>query len=117
MAILSVNGVALPAPTKIQTDDEIIWSSNTGRSASGDMIGDVIAEKKTITIKWEYIREDEIKLIKNKLVSGFFPFTFHDNGVDITINSYRGTLSKTHLGNLGDGYYWYESADVKIVQQ
>lgn len=117
MAILSVNGVALPAPTELKIEDEIIWSSNTGRSASGDMIGDVVTEKKTITIKWQYIREEEVKIIKEKLVAGFFPFSFHDDGIDMVISSYRGTLSKEHLGKLGDGYYWYKSASVKIVQK
>lgn len=117
MAILSVNGAALPAPTEIKTDDEIIWSSNTGRSASGSMIGDVVAEKKTVTIKWEYLRENEVAVIKNNLAAGFFPFTFHDDGIDITITSYRGTISKEQLGNLGDGYFWYKSVSVKIVQK
>lgn len=46
MAILTANGVALPAPTVIKIDNEIIWSSNTGRTSSGAMAGDVVAEKK-----------------------------------------------------------------------
>ncbi len=50
MAILTANGVALPAPTVIKIDNEIIWSSNTGRTSSGAMAGDVVAEKKTVTI-------------------------------------------------------------------
>ena len=44
-----------------------------------------------------------MKVIKNILVPGFFPLSFHDDGIDITINSYRGTLSKEHLGYIGDG--------------
>ena len=57
MAILTANGVALPAPTVIKIDNEIIWSSNTGRTSSGTMAGDVVAEKKTITIEWGVLRE------------------------------------------------------------
>ena len=37
MAILTANGVALPAPTVIKIDNEIIWSSNTGRKSNGIM--------------------------------------------------------------------------------
>ena len=48
--ILAVNGQALPAPDSIKVDDEIIWSSSTGRSLDGTMLGDVVAEKKNISI-------------------------------------------------------------------
>ena len=58
-----------------------------------------------------------MKVIKNILVSGFFPLSFHDDGIDITINSYRGTLSKEHLGYIGDGIYWYKSVSVDIIQR
>ena len=51
------------------------------------------------------------------LIAGFFPITFHDDGQDITITSYRGTLSKEVLGDIGDGNYYYRSASVSIIQQ
>lgn len=51
--ILWSGSVTLPAPVEISVNDEIIWSSNTGRLASGEMAGDVIAEKKDVSIKWE----------------------------------------------------------------
>ena len=50
--ILWSGSVTLPAPVEISVNDEIIWSSNTGRLASGEMAGDVIAEKKDVSIKW-----------------------------------------------------------------
>lgn len=117
MAILSVNGVALPAPVSIKVDDEIIWSSNTGRVSDGTMAGDVVTEKKTISIEWGILREDELAKIKNNLIAGFFPFTFHDDGIDVTVSSYRGTISKEQIGLLGDGIFWYKKASVKIIQQ
>mgnify|MGYP000583136728 CR=1 FL=1 len=44
--IIKANGVTLPSPVSISTTDEILWSSNTGRStSSGKMLGDVIAEE------------------------------------------------------------------------
>lgn len=115
--VFTANGVDLPAPISIKVDDEIIWSSNTGRTASGLMTGDVIAKKKTISISWGVMNDTDMKKIKNNLIDGFFPFKFHDAGVDLTINSYRGTISNEHIGELGDGHYWYKSASVKIVQQ
>lgn len=107
----------LPAPVSIKVDDEILWSSSTGRALDGTMLGDVVAEKKTLSVTWGILTETELALIKSKLVAGFFPVTFHDDGADITITTYRGTLSKEQIGRLSDGIFYYRSASVSIVQQ
>lgn len=117
MAILSVNGVALPSPTSIQIDDEIIWSFDSGRDLSGLFSGDVIAQKKTITIGWGVLPEKAVKLIQEKLCAGYFPVTFWDTGQFLTIEAYRGTLSKVALGQIGDGIFYYKSVSCKIVQR
>ena len=117
MAILKAGEVDLPGPVELSIDDEIIWSSNTGRTADATMTGDVLAEKKTMTIKWGILTETEEVLIKINLKSGFFPITFHDDGLDITIPAYRGTLSKVHKGYLDDGIYYYQSVSVSIIEQ
>jgi hypothetical protein len=118
MAILTANGVALPAPVSIKTDDEIIWSSNTGRVANGDMEGDVVKEKKTLTIEWGILQDTEMEKIENNVIAGYFPLIFDGGGgAGFTIESYRGTLSAEHIGDLDDGIYWYRKATVKIVQK
>lgn len=115
--ILEADGMELPAPVSIKVDDEILWSSSTGRALDGTMLGDVVAEKKTLSVTWGILTETELALIKSKLVAGFFPVTFHDDGADITITTYRGTLSKEQIGRLSDGIFYYRSASVSIVQQ
>lgn len=115
--ILWSGSTVLPTPTSLTVSDELIWSSDTGRTLSATMMGDVIAEKKTVSIRWEYITEDDIKTIKSVMINGFFPFSFHDDGVDLTIESYRGTLSKEHLGDIGDGNYYYKTATVDVIQR
>ncbi len=117
MSILSVGGVELPSPTSIQVDDEIIWSSDAGRDLSGLYAGDVVAQKKTVTVNWGILTEEEVVLLQQKLVAGYFPLTFRDAGGSITIESYRGTLSKVALGVIGDGIYYFKSASCKIVQR
>lgn len=114
--ILWSGSITLPAPVEISVNDEIIWSSNTGRVASGEMAGDVIAEKKDVSIKWGILEESELKVIKQVMIAGFFPISFRDDGVDLTITTYRGTLTKEQLGWLG-GTYFYKSASVSIVQK
>lgn len=115
--ILWSGNTDLPAPVSLSIGDEIIWSSSTGRSASGYMIGDVVAEKKTLNIEWAFLTEEEVALIKSVMVAGFFPFSFRDDGLNLTIESYRGTLSKEVLGYIGDGYYWYRRVKVTVIQR
>lgn len=116
-AVLMSGTVVLPAPVELSIDDELIWSSDTGRTMNGLMIGDVIAEKKNLKISWGILTEAQLVLIKNHLTAGFFPLTFHDDGMDITIECYRGTLSKSAIGRLGDGIYYYRSASVSLIER
>lgn len=115
--ILWSGSMTLPAPVSISVNDEIIWTSDTGRTLSGLMVGDVVAEKKNISIKWGILTETEVQLIKNVLTKGFFPISFRDDGMDITIEAYRGTLTKEQLGYIGDGIFYYKSATVDIIQR
>lgn len=66
--IIWSGSTTLPAPTSLSVNDEIIWSSDTGRTLSGRMVGDPVAQKKTVSLKWEYLTEAEEKIIKNTLV-------------------------------------------------
>ncbi len=107
----------LPAPVSFSVDDEIIWSQDTGRTLAGEMVGDPVAEKKKVSVEWAYLPETEVSQIKSRLIAGFFPVTFRDDGVDVTIETYRGTMSKEILGNIGDGNFWYRSVKVNLVQR
>ena len=116
-SILSVRGQELPSPVSISVNDEIIWTSDTGRTLSGLMVGDVVAEKKNLSIKWGVLTETEMLLIKNSLSAGFYPVTFHDDGIELTMSSYRSTLTKEQIGYLSDGIFYYRSASVSIIER
>ncbi len=83
----------------------------------GMMVGEVVAEKKTISLKWQFLTETEMLKIKNNMTGGFFTFTFHDDGVDMTIDVYRGTLAKERLPDVGDGIVRYRSVSVDVIQR
>ena len=70
-----------------------------GRTLAGYMVGDPVAEKKTISIKWGYYGII-VSIDKKYFGSGYFPFSFHDDGIDVTLQSYRGTLSKEQLARI-----------------
>lgn len=115
--ILRAGDIVLPAPVSMSVNDEIIWSSDTGRLMDGMMAGEVVAEKKTVSIKWGVMPESDIVLIKSGIITGFFPITFRDDGIDMTITTYRGTMSKEQIGRLGDGIFWYRSASVDLIER
>ena len=117
MFTLKCGSVTLPSPVKMTVNDEIIWSSETGRVLDGTMMGDVVAEKKNLGIEWGWLTEEEAALIKNNLLAGFFPITFRDYGTDITISAYRGAISKDVAGYIGDGVFYYRSVTVDIIQR
>lgn len=115
--ILWSGSITLPSPVQITVNDEIIWSEHTGRAVSGEMIGDIVAEKKNLNIKWGVLTESELALIKQVMVAGFFPVSFRDDGIELTIKTYRGTMTKEQLGYIGDGIFYYKSASVNIIQK
>lgn len=116
--ILKANGVILPSPTEISSTNEIIWSSNTGRSTtSGKMLGDVIAEKSTFSIKWSMLTKEEQQLIVDNMKSGFYPVSFIFDDETITLTTYRGTISSQMLGYIGDGKFYYKSVACDIIEQ
>ena len=117
MAFLTINGTAVPCPVSLSVGNEIIWSANTGRTDSGQMVGDVIAEKMTLSINWGVLTDAEYKRIKDNIRAGFFTVKFHEACEDVTIRAYRGTLTGEQLGYVGDGTFYYRSASCQIIQQ
>lgn len=115
--VFKANNVTLPSPTAVSINDEIIWTAETGRLYNGTMFGSVIAQKKTVSLTWEYLTAAEMLLIKNNCVGGFFPFTFTDDGTTQTIQVYRGTLAKERLAPTGDGVVRYKKVTVDLIEQ
>lgn len=115
-ATISAGGAVLPSPVELSVSGEIIWSANTGRTASGRMVGDVIAEKETLDIQWGILTASELSLIRSKLTSGFFPVTVTVDGTATTLTYYRGSLTATILGTYG-GVTYYRDVSVTIIEQ
>ena len=112
MSEITVNGVAIASPVSISNSDEIIWSSGTGRSANGQMSGDVIANKKTIQISWGILTQDEYNAIRN-IPSGFFNAVVQGQ----SIRAYRSTISGSCLGTFSDGVTYYNDVSTSFIEQ
>lgn len=110
------NGMTLPSPDSITVSDEIVWSANTGRSASGQMLGDAVADKKTFAITWGVLTRAELETVRSALQSGFHPFTMEEDGAVTTVQAYRGTVSALLLGSFG-GVTYYRDVTVTVIQR
>ncbi len=115
-ATIKANGVTLPSPTEIGTGEEIIWSANTGRSTTGLMIGDVVAEKRTFQISWGVLTAAEYESIRTNLRSGFNTFMLTADDVMVSLTAYRGTISGTMLGTRG-GVTFYKDVTASVIEQ
>ena len=113
---VTANGTALPSPVEITAGEEIIWSADTGRAASGAMVGTVVAEKRTLAIRWGVLTAAQYETIRGAVVSGFIPFTITIDGAASTMTVYRGTITGDLLGTFG-GTTYYKSASVTVIQQ
>ena len=116
MAFLTAGGVEMPCPVEIKLNNEIIWSANTGRSSTGTMVGDVVAEKQTVEITWGILTGSQARRIKQYMVTGFFDIEINLDET-ISFTGYRSTLSLQFLGILSDGISYYKSVTVSLIEQ
>ncbi len=90
MQLLEINGYTPVPPDKdgFSVTENKIWSKNTGRTASGLMVGDIVTRKYSLAIKWTDIREYDVAGIDRAInPKAFFPVTF--------INQRGETLTRT----------------------
>ena len=63
---------------ELTVTDNIIWSKNTGRVASGDMEGDIIAKKIKLNIVLAPLDDKEAVAFAAAIEPPFFPITFRN---------------------------------------
>lgn len=113
--IIRAGGVTLPSPIEISRGNEIIWGENTGRSTTGSMIGDIIAEKETLSIKWGVITQAEFNLIKSALNAGFFSFTLILGSESLSYTSYRSNITSEIISAGSETFY--KNVTVQVIEQ
>ena len=111
--ILKINNVTLPTPVSFEESREPIWSNNTGRVASGKMVGDIIAYKKTYNVAWGILTKKEYETIRDATKASFFNVTIVDNNATTTLTMYSSALSKSNMTI--DGYY--NNVSVNLIEQ
>ncbi|MCD8381552.1 MAG: hypothetical protein LUC30_01335 [Clostridiales bacterium] len=119
---LTINGVAMPDPALegLSISQEKIWSSDTGRSSSGKMLGTIVAIKTTVKIKWPVLTMAQAKVIEAAVSdedNPFVPMKYTDmTGETVTKTVYFGTPSYTVYSG-ADDLQWVKDVEVEGIEQ
>ena len=117
---LTINGIAMPDPALegVTIATEKVWSANTGRTASGTMVGSVIARKTTIKIKWPVLTRAQAALIEQAVnAADFVPVSYLDMGGNrVTKTVYFSTPTYT-LYSWANGLELVKNVSVEGIEQ
>ncbi len=117
---LIINNVTMPTPklNGLTITREKIWSSNTGRAANGETIGDIVAIKYKIQISWPPLSREEVAVIDAAITPAFFPVTFLDPVTNAakTIICYAGTPTYP-VYSYYQGVKTYSGVNVNLVEK
>lgn len=117
--MIYINNILMPSPKSMDIKKEPIWSKNTSRTASGDMVGDIIAYKYNIDIVWPTLSASDVKKIENSITqSAFFNVGFIDPATNIltTKSFYAGTPTYP-VYSYANGLKTYSGMSVTFIQQ
>ena len=91
---IKVGGVEMPPIKKLSITREPIWAKNTGRSANGTMVGDVVAYKTKLQITFVPLSDNQAAVLSAATRPAFFNVEFHDpeDNKKKTLRMYAGSL-------------------------
>ena len=117
---LIIGGVTMPTLklNGLTITKEKIWSKNTGRAASGEMVGDLIATKYTLKCAWPPLTRQQATIIDKAIKPAFFNVTFTDPGTDsrVTKKFYAGSLAYS-VYSYYKGVKTYQGVAVDLIEK
>lgn len=117
-----INGITVATPKQggITVTDEPIWASNTGRSSTGKMIGDIVAWKTTVAVSWPPLSFNDAKRIRDAVQNAgpFFNIQYYDFSASQMVSKtvYAGNMPRT-LYSLADKYQRYKDITITFIEQ
>lgn len=80
---ITINGWQIPIPdiNGFKRTKNKLWSSNTGRTSSGRMVGDIKAIKYTLEFAWSKLTDTQLQELEAAIgTAAFFPVEFPEEG-------------------------------------
>lgn len=117
---LYINNVQMPTPALkgVVISREPVWSAASGRTASGKMVGTIVARKTTLKLKWPPLTMAQAATLQQALESAdFFNVRFTDaGGVTRSLTMYAGTPSFAQYSWV-EGVQYVVDAAVDLIEQ
>lgn len=116
--MLKINNVQVPEPKSITFTKEKIWSSNTGRTTDGTMVGDIIAIKTKMQITFPPLSGAQAAQLDEAVSPAFISVYFKDPRLNAytTKTFYAGTPSYP-VYSYAKGLPEYVGVAVDLIEQ
>lgn len=117
MAILKINGVAIPDPSKFSVDIMDI-DDETTRNAKGDLIRNRIAVKRKLKCQWPPCGNTEMSIILKAVKDVFFTVEYPDpmEGTRLTKTFYVGDRQMP-IYSVIDGEVLWEDLSMNFIER
>jgi len=118
VAMVTLNGVALPNPSDIEVGKFNL--TKAGRSASGLMNMEIIARKRSVTLKYSHLSEPDLRVIMDQLDSKIFhqlecPDPQGDGGAR-SMTVYAGDLAFKPWRTV-NGVWWWRDVTIPLIER
>lgn len=88
MAVLTVNGAAVKAPSELKVMLTEVGSGGV-RSASGALVTDVVAVKRRLSLRWAHLTPAELGALLGELGGAYFTAVYPDPGSGMRTAQFR----------------------------
>lgn len=112
-----IDGIQVRTPTSLKVSPFQITKAE--RNAAGDMVMDIIADKRRLDVEYALIKDTEMKQILDLLGTGpFHAVTYPDpqNGEEHTVTVYRGDIG-TQVGQQIAGTRYWQDVSLALIQR
>lgn len=123
MALLLVNGIAVPDPSEMKWGKQDVSIPDSGRTLDGRMHKGKVAEKIKIELKWPSTTPDVVHEILSAFNHEYFNVTYFDPlaGDTVTKEFYTGDMSAPvrwwcERDNSGRVQKWYTEVAFNIIE-
>lgn len=116
---LYIGGAVMPTPSGVVRLTDKIWSESTGRSASGKMLGGMVAEKKKLNLSWKCLTFEQAEVLRSAISGTEFidlSMTGYDGAVE-AYTGYFGELSMSDYSWAAPGLRVATDVSVSFVEQ
>ena len=115
---IKIGGVEMPPVKELTVTREPIWSKNTGRSANGTMVGDIVAYKTKLQITFVPLSDSQAAVLAAATRPAFFDVRYHDpeDNEKKTVKMYAGSLP-FKVYSYVEGFPRYVGTAISLIEK